>query len=205
MGDYWDFNDLDLEPYRQKGADIGPLIDIIGPERKKTKEREFASRTLMALSERYPRVLKDHWGRFSSLLSTHNASSKMPALYVLANLTIAGDTERFKAILPDYVRLLDDEAVGICSHAALNLGKIAKAQEVLRGVITENLLAIREINHNLERVDLISSYVIKAFDQYFEVSNQQDRIIAFVFSLLQSMSPSTQKAAKAFLKAHSVH
>mgnify|MGYP000884121435 CR=1 FL=1 len=205
MGDYWDFSDLDLEPYKQNGADIGPLIEIIGPERKKTKERELASRTLMGLSERYPQIIEDYWERFAALLSTHNASSKMPALYVLANLAIAGETERFKAVLPDYVRLLDDESVGVCSHAALNLGKIAKAQESLREVITENLLAIRQINHNPERVDLISAYVIKAFDQYFEVSNQQDRIIAFVFTLLESLSPSTQKAAKAFLKANGVH
>lgn len=204
MADYWDFSDVDITPYIHNESGIQELMEGINPQRKKTKEREYCTRTVIALSERHPESLFARWDEFVKCFDTDNASSKMASLYVIANLAIGDKTDRFEQTLPAYIKLLNDPSVGVCSHAAMNLGKIAKANAGLREKITGYLLAIQEINKNPERVDMISGYTIKAFDVYFDESEQKDSIVGFVFGLLESKSPSTQKVARAFLKDHGI-
>lgn len=204
MADFWNFSDVDIAPYIGNEPGILRLIEGIGPNRKKTVEREHCTRTLIALSERRPESISGHWKTFVSLLNTENASTKMAALYVTANLTIGKQDGGFANILNAYAELMNDPAVGVCGHSALNLGKIAAARADLRQQVIERLLDIFKINKNPDRIDMISGYVVKAFDICFEACEDKDAIVSFVVGLSNSQSPSTRKLAKSFLNDHGI-
>ena len=46
----------------------------------------------------------------------------------------------------------------------------------------------------------MKSYVIKAFDEYFDKIKNKKKVIKFVENQLDSKSPKTKKLAKEFLK-----
>jgi len=79
-------------------------------------------------------------------------------------------------------------------------GKIAKAKPELQTKITNKLLSIDETHHDPERRDLIKSYVIESFSEYFEEAGNKAEIIEFVEKQLDCISPKTRKIAKEFLK-----
>lgn len=128
----------------------------------------------------------------------------MAALYVTANLTEGNQDGGFKNLLPAYAGLLNDPAVSVCGHAALNLGKIAARRVDLRKPVVEQLLDIYRVNKNPERIDLISGYVIKALDICFEVYEDKDSIVSFIVGMMNSQSPSTRKLARSFMKDHGI-
>ena len=79
-------------------------------------------------------------------------------------------------------------------------GKIAKAKPHLEEKITNKLLSIDKAHHISERKDLIKSYAIESFSEYFEEAKNKKKIIEFVKSQLKSKSPRTRKKAREFLK-----
>jgi hypothetical protein len=86
----------------------------------------------------------------------------------------------------------------ITAYAASCLGKIAQAKHHLEMRITGKLLNIDSIYQG-KQMDLIHSYVIEAFDCYFEASKNKNTIIQFAEKRLDSKSPRTKKQAKKFL------
>lgn len=176
------------------------LLNGISPEAKKTQIRENSFKALLHLSERHPAVLLAHWDYFISLLKSDNSFSKYAAIYIITTLVNADKKGRFEKAFNVYYGRLDDESVMVASHVAGTSGKIAKAKPQLQGKITKRLLAIDKIHFDAGRKDLIKSYVIAAFAEYFEVSTDQARILAFVRKQMDSSSPKTRKMAKAFLE-----
>lgn len=61
-------------------------------------------------------------------------------------------------------------------------------------------MSVDETHHRPDRKELIKSYAIEGFDEYFEEAEEKERITEFVRLQLNSESPRTRKAAKRFLK-----
>ncbi|MBN1454783.1 MAG: hypothetical protein JW945_00815 [Methanomicrobia archaeon] len=184
-------------------TDKAALAELLAGILAKNDEiREPSFKALLHISETHPEVLYPHWEYFAGLLVSKNTYLKYEAIYLIARLTIADTSRKFERIFETYYELLDDKSVIPASHAALNSGKIARAKPHLRTRITDRLLRIDDTHHEPERRELIKSYAIEAFDEYFEGADDEDKkmILEFVRGQVASSSPKTRKKAKAFLK-----
>jgi hypothetical protein len=166
---------------------------------KKETLRFNSFNVLLLISEKHPKVLYPKWDFFVKLLGSDNAYHMYIAIYIIANLTRVDTKNKFEKIFNKYYSLLDDKRIVPPSHVAFNSGKIVKAKPKLQNKITSKLLNIDRIHHSAERKALIKSYVIEAFDQYFEETKDKKKIIEFVKKELKSKSPKTRKIATEFL------
>jgi hypothetical protein len=119
-------------------------------------------------------------------------------LCLLANLTAADIHGQFEAILERYFSFLDGDSLIPARYAAQSAGKIARHEPQLQHHITAKLLGIE--NSHQKQKELLKADAIQAFAEYFEQSDEQGKMLAFVGAQIDSSSPKTQKAAKAFLK-----
>jgi hypothetical protein len=194
--------DSDVESRAHKAlTDKEALTELLaGILSKKDEIRSPSFKALLLICEEQPELLYPHWDYFASLLESNNTFLKYQAIYLIASLTRVDTEKRFERIFDTYYGLLDDKSVIPPSHAALNSGKIAKATPELQTRITDRLLRIDETHHEPGRKELIKSYVIDAFSEYFEVAEDKEMILEFVRKQLESSSPKTRKKAKEFLK-----
>ena len=143
-------------------------------------------------------MLYPKWDYFFDLLSSDNTYWKMSGIQILANLAKVDTDGKFDKILDQYCSLLNSKGMIITAYAASCLGEIAQAKPHLEKQITNQLLNIDDF-YNGKQIDLIHSYVIEAFNYYFEASKNKDRIVQFVNRQLSSESPRTKKQARTFL------
>ncbi|NIN95010.1 MAG: hypothetical protein GTO49_08535 [Anaerolineae bacterium] len=157
-------------------------------------------KVLMILSEEHPELLyPNKWEFFADLLSSDNTYHRQIGMQIIASLTKVDTEKKFGELFEEYYGLLDDESVIPASHLAARSGEIARAKPELAGRITEKLLSIDETHHKPHRKELVKASAIEAFDEYFEDSEDQDKITEFVREQLDSESPKARKAARCFL------
>jgi len=154
--------------------------------------------TMLVLTEEQPAKLFPEWGRFANLLDSDNVYHCNIGLCLLANLTATDASGKFATIFDRYFSFLEGDSLISARYAAQNAGKIARNEPKLQNRITEKLLGIED-SHQKQK-ELLKADVIQAFDNYFEQSDEQRKMLAFVGAQIDSSSPKTQKAAKAFLK-----
>ncbi|MFC1941414.1 hypothetical protein ACFLWL_03320 [Chloroflexota bacterium] len=167
---------------------------------KKEAIRYNSFKALLLISEEHPEVLYPRWDFFAGLINSANTYLKYIAIYIIANLTRVDTESKFEKIFNQYYNLLDDRSIIPAGHVAGNSGKIAKAKPELQVEITSRLLGIDKTRHKPERKDLIKSYAIESFSEYFEEADDKNEIIEFVEKQLISKSPKTRKKAKEFLE-----
>jgi hypothetical protein len=180
------------------------LLDSLSPENTDLKARERAFKALLPLAQAKPDALLPHWNALAALLKSDKAFSKYPAIHLIAAIVPSDQQRRFDRSFSAYFALLDDEAVSVAAHAARLAGAIAQARPDLEPRITRQLLALDRSHFGADRRDLVKSYALEAFTATFDRSKQQPAIVAFAQSMLKSKSPRAVKAAKAFLKTHSL-
>lgn len=166
---------------------------------KKDEIRSHSFNTLMIISEQYPKSLYSKWDYFADLLDSDNHFHRYMAINLIANLTKVDIKNEFNQIFDKYFCNIEGTRTMVAGQAALNSGKIAKVKPNLQSKITNKLLNIDK-THKGKQTELIKAYAIDAFDQYFEVSSDQKRILEFVNAQLNSESPKTRKRAEEFLK-----
>ncbi len=176
------------------------LLQGITPEAQKANVRENSSKVLIFLAENQPEVLLPYWTNFIKLLKSENGFSKYVAIHVITLLVQIDKKGLFEKVFDVYYGLLDDESVMVASHLAGTSGKIAKAKPALQPKITQCLLAVDKTHFNASRQALIKSYIIEAFSEYFEESEDKAMMIAFVKQQVDCESPKTRRAAKVFLQ-----
>jgi hypothetical protein len=176
------------------------LLRGVSPDVKKQALRENCSQALLYMAEQWPEMLLPHWEYFVGLLKSDNGFSKYVAIHVVALLVPLDKKGSFEKAFNVFYGLLDDDSVMVASHAAGVSGSIAKAKPNLQSKITKRMLGIGESHFEASRQDLIKSYIIDAFDQYFEGSKDKAKIIEFVRQQVNSSSPKTRKLSKEFLK-----
>jgi len=153
---------------------------------------------MLSLTAEQPARLFSEWDRFAGMLESNNAYHCNIGLCLLANLTAADTHGKFESILEKYFSFLNGDSLIPVRYAAQNAGKIACHEPHLQHRITEALLGIESSRQ--KQKELINTDVIQAFDEYFEQSDEQDKMLALVTAQIGSPSPKTQKAAKTFLK-----
>ena len=84
------------------------------------------------------------------------------------------------------------------AHIAKKSGIIVLSKPHLEDKITHILLDIEKY-HKGKQIELIKASVISAFDEYYQISKNKQKIITFVKNQLISESPSTRKSSKEFL------
>lgn len=166
---------------------------------KEDEIRYPSFKILLVISEEYPEVLYPKWDFLADLLKSNNSYKKLIALRLIANLTKADTENKFEEIFDDYYEILNEDKTMTAAHLAGNSGKIAKAKSNLQSKITDKLVNIDNTYRGRQK-ELIKSYIIEAFDEYYEVSEDKEKIIEFVKKQLDSDSPKTKKKAEEFLK-----
>jgi len=194
-------SEVDVENLVKKAVKDKKLLSrfLKGILSKKDEIRFNSYKILMLLSKEYPQVLYPKWEEFADLLNSENHYHRYIAINLLANLAIIDLENKFDKIFDKYFCNLDGNKTMVAGQAALNSGKIAKVHPHLQTKITNKLLNI-ENTHRGKQTDLIKAYAIEAFNEFFEVSSDKQRILDFVKAQLESKSPKTRRVAKEFLK-----
>jgi hypothetical protein len=193
---------INVEGVARKATTDGKILAelMAGLTCKKEIIRENSSKVLKYVSTNNPRLLYPDWWNFlGDMLNHENTYHKLSAVVLLSNLTLIDNENRFEKIFNTYYGLLNDKSMITAAWVAGNSGKIARAKPKLQSRITGRLLAIDKTHHQPQRIDLIKSYILEAFDEYFSVSSDQSRMIKFAQKQLNCLSSRTRKEAQKFL------
>jgi hypothetical protein len=181
-----------------KGEALSELLQRVHSKDDRIRYTNFTA--LMFVIDEQPALLYEEWRRFVDLLHSDNAYHRYIATYLLAGLTKADVENRFESILPEYLRLLDDESVMVAAHAAGNAARIIQAKPELEPRITGKMLGVDKTHQTPSHKELIKGYVIESFTQYYPHAQQKRKILEFAQKQLKSKSPRTKKMAKKFLE-----
>jgi hypothetical protein len=162
--------------------------------------RYNSHKVLFLITEEQPQTLYSNWDYFVKFLDSDNTYHKLSAILLLANLTKVDKDNKFEKVFDQFYGLLNDRSFITAAYLAGASGKIVKAKPKLQTRITNRLLSINKTHHEQERKDLVKTYIIKAFEEYFDQTRNKKRIIEFAKKQLNCKSPKTRKAAKEFLK-----
>jgi hypothetical protein len=195
--------DVDIERVAQTARkDKKFLSELIGNLKSKKETVRFnSSKALNLLSQQNPDVLYPLWDFFVDLIEGENTYWKCSGIPIIANLTRVDEERKFEKMFERYFGLMDDKKGFIpAAYLARSSAVIVKAKPNLEAKITRELMKIEETHHDPQRRDLVKSYIIGAFDEYFEQAKDKKKIIEFVRIQLESDSPKTRKTASRFLK-----
>jgi hypothetical protein len=181
-----------------KGEVLSELLQRVQSKDDRVRYANFTA--LMFVIDEQPALLYGEWGRFVDLLHSDNAYHRYIATYLLAGLTKADVENRFERILPEYLRLLEDQSVMVAAHAAGNAARIIQAKPELEPRITGKMLGVDKTHQTSSHKELIKGYIIESFIQYYPHAQQKKKILEFTRKQLKSRSPRTKKMAKKFLE-----
>ena len=189
---------VEIERAKADPAFVVEMVKAVHPTRQVREQREMASQVLMVLAEDTPQLITPYLSDFYSFLMDKNAFSKMVSVYCICGLVLAGLEPQFSEGIEKFLAMLEDDSVMIASHCALNAGKIAKKISTYEPEITASFLKVTELPH--KQKDLITAYVIEAFEGFAEHSKRMDEINAFVWQQLENHSPKARDAAQHYLQ-----
>ena len=195
------------------------LYDLVGPALEQAEFRDLLVEGSFAKDETYryncvrvffralekePALFYPYWERFAQGIDSPNGFYRSSSAQALAFLA-AVDTEWcLDPILDHYLDMLDDDKVMVARYFVQTIHLVAEARPDLRGKVIARLLDVENTRHTESRKSLLKADIINVFDQLFEALSAQEQVnvLAFVEKEQTSKSPSTRKAAKAFLKTH---
>jgi hypothetical protein len=195
-----DEKNIDVE-YLAKNAmkDMDLLEKIIKEVQSKKDTVRFNCHLILTyISINNPKILYPYWNEFNFLLKSNNNYHKFIAIHLLASLTKIDKEMKFEKIVDAYFNILKENRTMTAAHIAKKSGRIIKSKPLLEDKITNILLNI-ETYHKGKQIELIKASVISAFDEFYEISKNKEKIMAFVKKQLNSESPSTRKCSKEFL------
>jgi hypothetical protein len=179
------------------------LSELLDNLCEKCAKRWPSFEVLKYISESHPKALYPEWDTIENLLKNGNSYTKYATIYLIANLTKVDNQNKFANFFNEYFGEIDTDRTVTAAHVTLNAGKIARAKPKLQNRIIEKLLSIDK-NHKGKQKELIKSYAIQAFSEFFGDVKEKDEVIKFVKEQLNSNSPRTRKAAKQFLAKYKI-
>ena len=175
-----------------------------GVSSSKAAIRYGCAKVLIDLSEECPEKLYPYMDSFIDLLDSEHRILTWSAMAVIANLTKVDKDGEFDAVFDKYYRFLNDEYMVTVANVVGHSGKIALAKPYLVPKITNELLKVESISttpHLTEECKrVIAEKAIKSFDMFFDRIEQNERVISFVKSHLDSPRKTLRKEAEDFLK-----
>ena len=195
------------------------LYDLVQPALESAETRDLLVDGCFAKNETYryncvrvffraleqqPALFYPYWERFAEGISSPNGFYRSSSTQAIAFLTAVDEERRLDSILDSYLRMLDDDKVMVARYFVQTIHLIPAARPDLRAKVIACLLDVENTRHTASRKSLLKANIINAFGQLFETlpPQEQKQTLAFAEKELDSESPSTRKAAKAFLKKH---
>jgi hypothetical protein len=195
------------------------LYDLVGPALESAETRDllvdgcFAKdetyryncvRVFFRALEQHPALFYPYWERFAEGISSPNGFYRSSATQAIVFLTAVDEERRLDSILESYLHMLDDDKVMVARYFVQTIHLIPEARPDLRDKVIACLLGVENTCHTESRKSLLKADIISVFDRLFETlsAQEQKQTLAFAEKELGSESPSTRKAAKAFLKKH---
>ena len=142
------------------------------------------------------------WDQFVAELHDSRADQQYIGICLLAELIPSDTNHRFDQVFDIYFGMLSAPGLINASQVAGVAGKLALARPDLQPRITNLLLTFHNPHLDAIRNDLVKSYAIGSFQEYFDQVENPAPILTFVQGLVQSPSPRARKAAKDFSKKH---
>ena len=199
---YLVINSISFENFKaQNMVNIQESIKGLQSDNDKIRYKQF--KILLPISEKNPESLYPHWDVLVDLLKKNEVSNKYYAICLIANVVKVDKQDKFEKIFNQFYNLLNHESPVVSPNIAGASGKIVNAKPHLESKITNKLLKVDSTSKS-RYLDLMKSYVIQAFDGYFDKIKNKKKIIKFVENQLNSTSPKTRKLAKEFLKKRNI-
>ena len=193
----------DLVQPALESAEIRDLL-VDGCFAKDETYRYNCVRVFFRALEKEPALFYPYWERFVEGIGSPNGFYRSSSTQAIAFLTAVDKEHRLDSILDAYLRILDDDKVMVARYFVQTIHLLPQARPDLREKVIACLLGVENTRHNESRKSLLKADIISAFDRLFKNLSAQEQkdILAFVEKEQGSESPSTRKAAKAFLKKH---
>jgi hypothetical protein len=151
-------------------------------------------------SEMSPELFYNYWDDFAPLLSHENSYHRDFGLTLIANLTEVDKENKFAFIFHDYFKRINDTKFMTARHCIQNAAKIMANKEEFKEDILKILLNIDNLcDFTTKQCALLKSNVIEIFDEFYEKTENKEKINEFIRNQLDSISPKTKKLAKEFV------
>jgi hypothetical protein len=193
----------DLVEPALEGVELRDLL-VEGCFAKDETYRYNCVRVFFRALEQRPGLFYSCWERYVAMIDSPNGFFRSTAAQAIAFFATVDEDRRLDAILDAYLRMLDDEKIMVARYFVQTIHLIPQARPDLRGKVIACLLDIENTAHTESRRSLLKADIISAFDRLYEGSSTQEQkaILAFVTNEQDNESPTTRKAAKAFLGKH---
>ena len=168
--------DINIEKFAGKAIKNEKILSklLSGILNKVETIRYNSYNILHYISDKYPEIIYSKFDFFVKMLESSNTYHQNSAVDIIANLTFTDPEKKFEKIFEKYFDLFKIPKTIVPAKLARNSGKIANAKPELQNKITDKLLNIDELHHG-KQIELIKSYVIESFDEYFEnIENKED-------------------------------
>lgn len=202
----------DLEQLLTKAGNdpqfLNALFEIVRSEHSAV--RYSCTKILRMLSERQPDKIYPYFDDVANWLRDSNSFVKWDGILTLANLASVDAQRRFASVYEEYFGLIRDSKMVTAANAAGNAWKIVQAVPEWESDITRRLLEVPQIVYlhhgepSAECNRVMCGHVLDCFDHYFDLSKNQQAMICFARSQLNSSRKSVAKKAARFLKKHEI-
>ena len=186
-----------------ESADLRDLL-VEGCLAKDETYRYNCVRIFFRALEEQPALFYPYWDRFAEGIHSPNGFFRSSSTQAIAFLIAVDEEHRLDAILDDYLRMIDDDKIMVARYFVQTIYLVPAARPDLREKVVVCLLDVENTRHTESRKSLLKADIINTFDQLFESMSAQEQkeTLTFVEKAQDSESPSTRKAARAFLKRH---
>lgn len=202
----------DLEQLLTKAGNdpqfLNVLFEIVRSEHSAV--RYSCTKILRRLSERQPDKIYPYFDDVANWMRDSNSFVKWDGILTLANLASVDAQRRFASVYEEYFGLIRDSKMVTAANAAGNAWKIVQAVPEWESDITRRLLEVPQIvylHHGVPSAEcnrVMCGHVLDCFDHYFDLSKNQQAMICFARSQLNSSRKSVAKKAARFLKKHEI-
>jgi hypothetical protein len=185
--------------------DFSLIQDVVnGTSSKKPAIRYGCGKVLMDLSKNYPEKIYPYMDYFIDLLDGKYRVLIWNAIAIIANLTKVDTKKKFEIIFDKYFSFINNDYMITVANVVGNAGKIVLAKPNLVAKVTNELLKVEDIKtspHLTEECKkVIAEHAILAFNQFFDIVEQKEKVIEFVKRQAKSPRKSLRKKADDFLK-----
>lgn len=180
------------------------IIDIVNTEKSTIKY--VCTKILRIISEETPQLIYPFYFEIAMWINHSNNFIKWDAIYILSNLASVDIKDNFDKIKNDYLNLIQSNQMITAANVVGNCWKFVISNPKLDSEITNKLLEVPSINYlhknqvSPECNKIVCGKVIESFYNYFELSENKERMIIFVQNQLSSTRKSVVKIANKFLK-----
>lgn len=202
----------DLEQLLTKAGNdpqfLDALFEIVRSEHSAV--RYSCTKILRMLSERQPDKIYPYFDDVANWLRDSNSFVKWDGILTLANLASVDAQRRFASVYEEYFGLIRDSKMVTAANEAGNAWKIVQAVPEWESEITRRLLEVPQIVYlhhgepSAECNRVMCGHVLDCFDHYFDLSKNQQAMLCFARSQLNSSRKSVAKKAARFLKKHEI-